>query len=36
MKLVSIAEKLLAGADEIAKPLPYYAVYQQYFAPLAD
>lgn len=33
--LVRIADSLLAGADEIAKPRPYYAVYDRYFASLA-
>lgn len=34
--LVTIAERFLAGADQTAKPLSYYAVYQKYFTSLAD
>ena len=34
--LVVIAEELLKGTDEVAKPLSYYSVYQQYFSELSE
>lgn len=34
--LVAVAEAFLAHADKTTKPLPYYAVYDGYFKPLAE
>jgi SAM-dependent methyltransferase len=31
-----IAKEMLEGADHIAKPLPYYSVYQQYFSEISE
>lgn len=34
--LSTIAKEMLEGADDTAKPLPYYSVYQRYFSEISD